>query len=171
MKRIAVSLVAALLLAGAGCPSKTPDLLAPQTHVASAKGLTVELALDRHSFYRGEIAAVKIVVRNDTSGAVTIEADSGALARVVLSRRTAAGWEPFRRCPDSALMLARRWTLQPRASRTFPLNIEVAPDWPTGEPLKLAAEVNGRGDVRPEAVIDVYPTQAAFNRAMGLEQE
>jgi len=170
MRTVLTALTTIALLGCVGCPP--PDSLeGPRVHVETKKGLTVELVLPKYSFYRGEAIPLKIVARNESREDIVLDADSRALAHVTLHRRAIDAWQQIKKYPDSAIVAARQWTLRPGQSRTFPLNIDVAPDWPTGEPLRLAGGLNGRPDVAPAATIDVYPTRDAYERAAGLTDD
>ena len=172
MTRTALTALATIALLGCvGCPPPGDSLTGPRVHADTKKGLTVELVLPKYSFCRGESIPLKIVARNDSRSDIVLNADTRALAHVTLHRRAIDAWERIKRYPDSAIMVARRWTLRPGQTRTFPLNVDVAPDWPTGEPLRLVGALNGRPDVAPAAMIDVYPTRDAYERAMGLKDD
>lgn len=170
MKKALTVLVMTALLGAIGCATKD-TLDGPRLHSASNRGLTVELELPKYSFYRGEAIDLKVVARNESDGDMVIQAASGALAQVTLHRRAIDIWEQIKTYPDSAMVVSRGWTLKRGESRTFPLNIVVAPDWPTNEALRLVGEINGRPDVKPAAAIDIFPTRDAYERAMGLKDD
>jgi len=165
MRTLTLLPIAGLLLASAGCPPPGSTPGGPTAHTASAKGLVVEMILPRHSFYRGQIIPIRVVARNTTGRDMVIEADSGALVYIAVWRRATGAWERVRRYPEAAVMVVRPWKLQAGQAHTFPMNVKVAPDWPTGELLRLTAELNGRPDVVAEATIDVYPTREAYEKA------
>ena len=171
MKRIAIALCAVALLAATGCPPPQQRLGGPYGHVASSRGLEVELVVPKYTFYRGEKLPLVVVVRNTSADDILIRADSGALVQVTLWRRAAGAWEQVKRYPESALVVAKRWRLPAGETRRFPMNLEVAPEWPTNEPLRLVGEVNGRPDVRPTAMIDVYPTGQDYDKATKDQRE
>ncbi len=165
MNRLGLAAAAALLSAAGGCPApqETVGLRAVPRIVAEARGLEVSLVLPKYSFYRGEEIPLKVAVRNTTRRDVVITAHSGALAYVGL-------WQlrPERqilRFPQAAILVVKQWTLPAGESRSFPLNLQVTPDWPTGELMRLMAEINGWPLARPSALIDVYSTRQAYQRA------
>ena len=172
MTRTAMTALVMMAMLGClGCPLPDDSLTGPRVHADTSKGLTVELVLPKYSFYRGEAIPLKVVARNDSRRSILLDADSRALAYVTLHRRAIDAWQRIKKYPDSAIMVTRHWTLRPGESRTFPLNVDVAPDWPTGESLRLVGGLNGRPDVAPAAMIDVYPTRDAYERASGLKDD
>lgn len=172
MMRIAsTALMTIILLGTMGCSQQPDPLDGPRLLTASYRGLTVELELPKYSFYRGEAIPLRVTAINDSGADMVIQAATGALAQVTLHRRVIDVWEQIKTYPDSAMIEVRGWSLKAGESRTFPLNIVVAPDWPTNEPLRLVGQINGRPDVRPGAVIDIFPTRDAYERAMGLKDE
>jgi len=170
MRTVMSLLAIALLVGGAGCspPGPVPDA-APgrQMHVVSKDGLTVELILPGYSFYRGQELPIKVVAVNSGEYEAVFRADSGAPAYVTLWRRRTLGWEKFNRFPEAVVLLPRTWALPPGQSRSFQMNLWVGPDWPTHDPLKLTAQLNGLPGVAPSAMIDVYATRAEYDRATG----
>ncbi len=164
MNRLALVAAAALLPAAGGCPARPETAGLPVGPiVAEARGLEVSLALPKYSFYRGEEIPLKVAARNTTRRDVVITAHSGALAYVSL-------WQlqPERqilRFPQAAILVVKQWTLPAGESRSFPLNLQVTPEWPTREPMRLVAEINGWPLARPSVLIDVYPTREAYERA------
>ena len=169
MRKMAISLLAGGLLAAAGCPAPPPPPASPRpalkTHRASRDGLVVELVLPGYSFVCGQDLPVKVIAHNHSERDMVFRADSGALAHVRLWRRATGGWEELHRFPETAVLIATSWTLKAAQTRTFPLNLQVAPDWPTHEPLRLTGELNGCPGLTPSALIDVYADQAAGSPA------
>ena len=96
---------------------------------------------------------------------MTIRADSGALVYVRLWRHTGTAWEEINRFPAAAVMAVREWKLPAGGSHKVVMNVDVTPDWPTGEPLKLTAELNGRSDVRAAALVEAFATKQECDRA------
>jgi hypothetical protein len=115
--------------------------------------------------FTGQTLAMKITAINTTDQPITINADSKAPVIVSLYRQTAAGWELVKRYPESPIMVANTWTLAPKASREFPLNLTVSPDWPTREGIRLEAQINGMAKAKPGLVVQIYPTAEECNRA------
>ena len=127
------------------------------------------LILPGYSFYRGQELPIEVVVVNGGKGDAVFRADSGSPAYVTLWRRTKGGWDKLKRFPEAVVLLPKSWALPAGQSRMFSLNLQVGPDWPTYEPLKLTAEINGLGGVAPSAMIDVYATRGEYDKAMGAE--
>ena len=157
-------LLAGSLVALTGCPPKQSFQQDIGTQVTK-DGLTVELHLPRRLLVRGETVPVTVVARNLTKDEMVIPATTGALVYVTLWRNTEVGWEQVKQYPESAAQVATPWRLAGTSAQSFPLNLRVAPDWPTGEPLRITAELNGRPEVAPGGIIQVFLTQEECDRA------
>lgn len=157
MRKVALLFLAVSLGAVAGCPLGR-DLPFQQgiDQNQTKDGLRVELRVPRRSLVRGETVPVTVVARNLTKNEIVIPAETGALVYVTLWRRTEAGWEQVKRYPETAAQVLSHWRLAPKSSQNFPLNLRVAPDWPTGEPLRMTAELNGRKNVSPSLTVNVH---------------
>ena len=167
MRTLATLAVGALVLAAAGCaPQKPMRGESGQNFVrtATGDGLEVQMVLSQRYLLRGETLDVTVTAKNVSDKDMTIEARSGALAQVAVSRTTAVGWEQIKLYPESAIMVMKPWTLKAGESRKFPLSIQVAPDWPTGEQLKVEAYLNGKPKVKPSAYVEVFTDKAECDR-------
>jgi hypothetical protein len=166
MNRFALVLLTVSLVALIGCPKKAGD--GPGAGVVqevTKDGLTVELRMPRRHLVRGEMLPITVTARNQTKEEMAIDADSGAAVYVTLWRQTSVGWEQVKRYPESVTMVATKGRLGPKASQSFPLNLRVAPDWPTGELLRITAELNGRPEPQAGAYIQVFATQEECDKA------
>jgi hypothetical protein len=145
-------LVAAWLV---GCVPPAP---APSRDAASVKtwdGLVVTLEVPKRDFHAGEQFAATVVARNDGENPITISARTGTQAYVRLMHHELVGWGEVRRYPQTSLLLAQTWTLEPKEERRMVLNLTVEPDWPTGVPLRLVGFVNGRPEAAPAVTVSV----------------
>ena len=163
VKKIAIMLLVAGLVSAAGCQSKPDEIL---WRAQADDGLVVTAGVPQRNYIRGGTVAVSVAVRNVSGDDIAIGADSGALVYATLWRKTTIGWEQVKRYPQSAVMVAAPWKL--RAGKTYKctLNLPVEPDWPTGEPLKLTVELNGRSDLAPGGLIQVFATQTDYDKAL-----
>jgi hypothetical protein len=165
MRSLTLTLLAATLAAVPGCPKpqEFPHGIESQ---ATANGLTLELTVPRREFVRGETLPVTVVAHNRSGKEMTINAGSGALVYVSVFHRTPAGWELVKRYPQTAAPLASPWRLA-RGGSSAPLRLDlpVEPDWPTGEPLKLLAELNGRPEPKVFGIVHVFRTREECDRA------
>lgn len=166
MRKLALLFLSVSLGAVAGCrPGRAlplqQDIVAQETKAA----LMVELRLPRRNLVRGETLPVTVVARNLTKEEIVIPAETGALVYVTLWRRTEAGWEQVKRYPQMSAQVLSHWRLPPKSSQNFPLKLPVAPDWPTGEPLRITAELNGRPEIKAGGIIQVFLTQEECDRA------
>jgi len=161
MRRLTIVLSLISLLAATGCPPPPaePEGIAVQK---VAGGLALELRLPRRSFVRGEIIPVTIIARNLTEEDMLIKAESGALVYLTLWRHTSLAWEQLKRFPETAVMVASPWTLKAEGAYEYTMNLEVTPDWPTAEPLKISAHLNGRGELQPAGLIEVFHTRKDY---------
>jgi len=145
-------LVAALALSG--CADRAGIEVGKAT-VESA-GLSVGLEIPTSSFVVGESFEIAVTAENKTLKPITIRPDSGARVYVRVWRNTGITWRQVKRYPPTAVVVMRSWQLPPGGRRRFAMELTVEPDWPTGEPLKLTAELNGRDDAAPAAIILVH---------------
>jgi hypothetical protein len=106
-------------------------------------------------FHVGERFRITVTATNLTDRPLRIDARTGAPVYVRLSRFTGLYEEEFRAYPQAAIMIMSAWTLRGGQSKAFPIELTVEPDWPRGEAIRLAAELNGRPDVQPVVVITI----------------
>jgi hypothetical protein len=145
------------LLVLSGC--KGPQIeLGPNT--AGVNGLVVQIDPSNTIVVKGETLKVVVVGRNTTREPIRIDARTGAPVYVRIWRYTGLAWETVKRYPEVATMVMTPWTLAPHSERWFELNLTVGPDWPTNEPLRLTAQLNGRTDVVPHVDIMVLARPA-----------
>jgi hypothetical protein len=158
-------LITAFLVGGVfvGCESGEPPMLPgggppadPTIAVDSAiDGLTLSIELPSVTFTPGQQFPVKIVATNTTDRPIRIQAGSGGPYRVYLWRFDGLGWGRIKGYPAGAVIVMNEWFLAPHTSRTFEPLLTVEPDWPTHEPLRLEAKINGRDDLGPFVHIEV----------------
>ncbi len=163
MKRIAIAFLVIGLVSAAGCQSKPDEIL---WRAQADDGLVVTAGVPHRNYVRGGTVTVSVVVRNISADDIAIGADSGALVYATLWRKTTIGWEQVKRYPQSAVMVASPWKLAAGKTYKCPLNLPIEPDWPTGEPLRLTVELNGRDDLAPGGLIQVFATQADYDEAL-----
>ncbi len=154
-----------LLLAAAGC--RPAEVLEPgfTVQAVAEDGLVLTMSVPERHYAVGDVVPVRLVARNEGKKDLVIRADSGALVSVTLSRFTAVGWEVIKRFPATAVMVVKSWKLPAGGSHTFRMDLEVSPDWPTGEWVKLSGALNGRPEVEAEGLIEIHPTRAERDRA------
>jgi hypothetical protein len=166
--RIALSLGLAVGLIG-GCTPTDANQAGPNAagifESQTRGGLTVTLKAPARYLTAGDSLTVSVTLTNQTDAPITIKANSGAEALIHLSRGTSVGWEQVKSFPEMQTMVMNPWVLQAGASRTFTLNLPVAKDWPTNEPLRISAEINGLPGLTPGGVIRVYDTREGCNWA------
>lgn len=158
MKPISLLSVLVLLLAGCTLFEPRPEIEAPIGPVSSdsADGLTVQLEVAGDQLTTGERFDVKVTAINLSNAPITIPSRSGALVYVRLFRHTGLYWQEVKRYPQAETTIMSPWTLQANSRRTFEMQLTVEPDWPTGEPLLMTAELNGRKDVAPSLTLNVH---------------
>jgi len=139
----------------AGCDS--PDVVGPTLEVSDddGTGLVVGIELPKSHFVPGEHLAVKVTAQNTTDEPMSILAQTGAPVYVNIWRNTGLGWDTVKRYPQAATMVMSPWELSAGQTRTFTLRLTVEPDWPTGEPLRMTAQLNGRESITPGIIITV----------------
>ena len=137
----------------AGCAQQE---IATGEHVAQADGLVVTLESPQHDvLVPGENLSLIVTVRNTTKQPAEIVARSGAPVYARVWRRGEMYWQQVKTYPQAATMVMTPWTLPAREQRTFMLSLPVEPDWPTGEPLRITAELNGRPQAKPAIIVRV----------------
>lgn len=139
-----------------GCAREEIDIRPINT--AEIDGLAVSLEAPKRTFDPGETFTVTVIAQNRTERAMRIVATSGALVYVRIWRHTGLGWEEVKRYPQAATTALTPWTLKSNSARGFALQLTAQPDWPTGEPLRLTGELNGRAEASPGVTIEVAPT-------------
>lgn len=147
-----LGLTGTVLLSG-GCNGSGENKITAYGNSVESNGLCARIALPDNTFNAGEIFLATFAATNKTDKPMTIHAISGSPVYVRLWRRTAVGWETFKRYPEAVVMVMKSWTLEPGQTRTFPMQLVVDRTWPTSEPLRLTGELNGRQDVRPNVTI------------------
>lgn len=162
MRRIAIAFLVAGLVSAVGCQRSEKIVWRGQAD----DGLVVTASIPRRSYVRGDTVDIHIDVRNTSGRAIAIPADSGALVYATLWRRTTIGFEQVKRYPQTAVMVAAPWNLRSGKSYKCTLRLPVEPDWPTSEPLKLTVELNGRDDVVAGGYVQVFATQADYDKAL-----
>ena len=164
--RTATAMVAAVLCLGTlGCAGAAGPKGPAEVWKDARGGLVLQVRVPNRLVVRGEVLPVEVTAVNRTREDMIIRADSGALVYVTLWRRGAVGWEEIKRFPETTVLKARPWKLSAGRSHTFTLNVRVSPDWPTNEPLRLTAELNGRPELRVGGVITVFATRQERDRA------
>ncbi|MCD4699075.1 MAG: hypothetical protein K8R91_00680 [Phycisphaerae bacterium] len=162
MRRIAIAFLVVGLLSAVGC--QRPDEITWRAQADD--GLVVTADVPRHNYVRGDTVDINVKVCNTSGRDIAIPADSGALVYATLWRRTTIGFEQVKRYPQTAVMVAAPWILSGRKTYKCTLNLPVEPDWPTSEPLKLTVELNGRDDVVAGGYVQVFATQADYDKVM-----
>ena len=153
VKSFSFPLLLAATVALAGCEGQK---VAPRpANSVEINGLAVTIDVPNRSFTVGEQFKVTVTAHNTTKQPMRIPAGSGAPVYVRLWRYTGLAWEEVKRYPESAVMIMRPWSLAPGQKRTFAMQLAVEPDWPTGEVLRITAELNGRAEVAPGVTVEV----------------
>jgi len=166
MRAITTCLSLLLLMTVLGCWFRVDEGLGRGLTVSAAKGgLFLEMSLPERQYALGDTIPVTVVAVNESKEEMVLKATSGALMYLTLWRHTPVGWEQLKRFPETAVMIPSPWKLPPGGSNKFPVNLEVTPDWPKSEQLKLTAELNGRPDLKAEGLIEVFASRKDFDRA------
>ncbi len=160
MKRVgslAFLLSVTLATAMSGCQeSGWPFAASAPQVVSAAEGMVVSMEVPRRIFRVGEKFVVNVTIRNLLKKQqIAIMADSGAPVYVRLFRHTGLAWDQMKRYPETTTMVMTPWTLAPLEQRSYAVQLTVEPDWPTYEPLRLTAEVNGEKKIKAFATIEV----------------
>ena len=130
-----------------------------------AEGLSLRLSLPRREFVTGQAIPVTLRVRNVTDEPITIVASTSSPYYIRVWRYTSVGWELLKQYPRAALMVMSPWTLAADGERVFEFSVPVEPDWPTNEPLRLTAMLNGREALTPALTVYVRSREGAGEQA------
>jgi len=159
--RTAAALALALMPAAGGCQPKKPRVVLhgpqPAQNTATAGQLALTIHVPKRDFARSEKLPVVIVARNLGKKTLQITAPTNTPCLLRVWRHTGLAWEHVRRYPPAEMRTQLPWKLQGRSSRTFNRTIIVEPDWPTGEILRLTAELNGLPEIVPGVNIRIRP--------------
>jgi hypothetical protein len=165
MKRFAITAALLSVALAAGCNGGDMANVDAIHNTATADGLAVTLKVPERKAHWGQELPVRVVAENTTGGDIRINATSAALVKVHVWERVGEGWDMVKTYPEAAAMVMSPWTLEAGQTREFPLTIPVERSWPTGEPVRLTAELNGWAKATPGGVIEVYRTREHRDRA------
>jgi hypothetical protein len=158
MNRLLAMAVLVFGAAAAGCCQQAAvrdKVFTWESNEQKAGDLRVTLATPTRQLTAGAVVPVVVDVENTSSQPVTVESPSAALVTIRLLRRVEGGWAEVRRYPEMSAQVVTPWTLGPRQTRRFAMDLVASPDWPTHEPLRLTAEIGGRPEFRPGVVVNV----------------
>lgn len=152
MKRlIAFALLTGALAGCQGASDGHPMGLA-EANSQTAGGLTATIQMPTRFYSVGDAFSVVVTIVNSSQQAQLIGPSTGAAVYVKVMRWVPQGWVEVKRYSSAA---SKPWTLSPGSSRSFPIPLHVESDWPTDEPLRITAEINGRPDLAPGIVVQV----------------
>ena len=154
---VVVMLFVVVGLGGCMGPAGGPAQNSRVINSVESDGLVVTIELPKRVFAVGEEFAVGVTARNITSRPIIINSASGAPIYARLLRHTGLNWEQVKRYPKTETMLMNAWRIEPGSQRSFVLTLTVEPDWPTGELLRLTAEVNGISDLSAGVALQIAP--------------
>ncbi len=155
-----LSIIATLAWTGGCQPVSRPYGATALSGSASNAGLSLDVTVPARTACWGDTMEVIVIARNTSRRDIVINADSQAPVLVTISRRTSVGWRKVLEFPRSSVRVANLWTLTAGGARAFTLELPVERDWPTGEDLRLTAQLNGRPDVAPGVIIYICPAVA-----------
>ena len=143
---LVVTIVATLLSGcgdGSATISNTTGAVDPTRSTVTANGLTLTIDLPETTFVNGEKIPVKIVADNKTNNRLHFKSKTAAVYTLRLLRHDGLNWSCVRSWPAGAVVVTTTWGISPGQSQTFAPMLTVTPDWPTYEPLRLEAQING----------------------------
>lgn len=117
--------------------------------------LTAAVSAESVDLVTGDSLAVTVTVTNHTDSAIEINSLSSAKIRLLIRRRTMAGWEVLLRYPQTEAMVVTPWSVAAGETTVFNIPLTVEPTWPTHERLRLIAAVNGTDVTSPPVTIMV----------------
>ena len=156
MKAASTIAVLATVMALAGCAQQGVSMKLPP---GAKDGLTLTLAISQATPRIGDRVKAIVTAGNSSKKPIVISADTTAVVLLDLWRPAGPSWDRALRLPEAARTKRITWRLQPGEVKTFELLVDVTPDWPTAETLRLTGQLNGRPDLRAEVVLRVQPRQ------------
>lgn len=158
MKTLILTIVLAVALTAAGCTKSLSQDEIAATARGVSRGLAVTLKLPARSFVVGEQFEVTLIAENTTDAPIEVDARTASPYFLRVWRDTSVGWVQVKRYPQVDLAVMSPWTLGARGRREFAgIKLEVEPDWPQGEMLRITGEVNSRPDARAAVPIIIEP--------------
>lgn len=119
--------------------------------------LSVAVALPRMHLVTGQTIDVTVTVTNQAGCPVRIDSLTSARVHVFIWRGSLAGWVKMLRYPQAQAMVVTPWGIAANGSVQFRMPLVVEPTWPTHEPLRLTAAINGTGVASTPITIEVTP--------------
>ena len=170
MKTLILTIVLAVAFTAAGCTkSPSQDEIDP-TGQGVSRGLAVTLTLPARSFVVGEQFEIALIAENTTDAPIEVDARSTSPYFLRVWRDTSIGWVQVKRYPQVDLTVLSPWTLGAGGRREFAgIKLEVEPDWPQGEMLRITAELNSRPDAR--AAVPIVIESASRDPAKEAEPQ
>ena len=158
MKAAMASAVLATVTMLGGCA----DPAAAMKYRPGAKdGLALTLSISQATPRIGDRVKALVTAANTSKTPIVISADTTAVVLLDIWRPAGPSWDRFKRLPETARTKLTIWRLEPGQVKTFELMMEVTPDWPTAETMRVTAHLNGRPDLADEVVLRVQPRPQA----------
>ena len=158
MKTLILTIVLAVALTAAGCTKSLSKDEIAATGQGVSRGLAVTLKLPARAFDVGERFEVALIAENTTDAPIEVDARSASPYLLRVWRDTSIGWVQVKRYPQVDLAVLSPWTLDAGGRREFAgIKLEVEPDWPQGEILRITGELNSRPDARAAIPIIIEP--------------
>ena len=160
--KAAAAIALAIVPTASGCrPPQKPRVAgrgpSPAANTVSAGQLTLTIHVPKRDFALGEEVPVTVVARNLAKKPVRFTAPTNTICLLRIWRHNGLAWEHVKRYPPAEMRTQLPWKLDAQSSRTINRRVVVEPDWPTGEVLRLTAELNGRGKLAPGVSIRIRP--------------
>lgn len=154
MKPLALAVILALGACG-GCRS-SQSMTAAENEIR-AGNLTMQFELSDYEPVAGQQLVATVLVRNTGLTTQRIVSPTSAAVYIRIYRRGEFGDELVAQYPQLVAQVVTPWTLSAGQERTFQIPLQVGPDWPTNQRLRVAAELSGRPDARMDQTIVVKP--------------
>lgn len=158
MKAASAIAVLATMTVLAGCADQGAGM---KYHAAAKDGLTLTLSISQATPRIGDRVKALVTVCNTSKAPVVISAETTAAVLLDVWRPAGQSWDRFKRLPETAGTRLTVWRLEPAQVKTFEMTLEISPDWPTAETMRVTAHLNGRADLADEVVLRVQPRPQA----------
>lgn len=158
MKAASAIAVLATMTVLSGCAQPSEGV---KLRPGAKDGLALAMRVSKATPRIGERVEVVVTATNLGTKPITISADTTAPVLLDVWRAAGHSWDRFKRLPEAAGTRLSVWRLEPGQTQAFQLLVDITPDWPTAETMRLTAHLNGRADLAAEVVVRVQPREHA----------
>ncbi|MCY2930522.1 MAG: hypothetical protein NTV86_13685 [Planctomycetota bacterium] len=158
MKAASAIAVLATVTILSGCADPGPGM---KLRPGAKDGLALTMTISKATPRVGDRVKVVVTAANAGKKPIAVAAETTALVLLDVWRPAGQSWDRFKQFPEAAGTRLTVWRLEPGEVKTFELFVDITPDWPTAETLRMTARLNGRANVAAEVSLRVQPREHA----------